>query len=320
VTATSTITDGHWSATIAPGTVWTSSLPPSGRRTPRLGPSRRSWNICRIASATGSAAPERHVDISRTQHDALDLQSHEIAVAELQRRGRLAWDNLPIDVPNLMPNRGDYQLLDVWSRDAGDAACFVLAVLQHGLRDIVAVAHALLVGVARAHQVAAIIEEKAGEEGRRARLPHLASDRPILELRLHGLEQLLIDDRLLFAGMDFAPIDDFADVEAVLEEVGQRPHHEAGRIDRAAVTADTGPWPHTTSMKIFDQQSDRAECKVAAEDGSDMVSLFLDDDELLGNAPVTERHGSADPEALSFGGGDLVADTLTDHFSFELGE
>ena len=119
-----------------------------------------------------------------------------------------------------MPDRGDYQLLDVWSRDAGDAACFVLAVLQHGLRDIVAVAHALLVGVARAHQVAAIIEEKAGKEGRRARLPHLASDRPILELRLHGLEQLLIDDRLLFAGMDFAAIDDFADVEAVLEEVG----------------------------------------------------------------------------------------------------
>jgi hypothetical protein len=30
--------------------------------------------------------------------------------------------------------------------------------------------------------------------------------------------------RMLLAGMDFAAIDDFADVEAVLEEVGQRPH------------------------------------------------------------------------------------------------
>jgi hypothetical protein len=30
-------------------------------------------------------------------------------------------------------------------------------------------------------------------------------------------------------------------------------------------------------MKILDQQSDRAECKIAAEDGSDLVSLFLDD-------------------------------------------
>jgi hypothetical protein len=51
-----------------------------------------------------------------------------------------------------------------------------------------------------------------------------------------------------------------------------------------------------------------------------MFGLFLDDDELLGDAPIAERHGSADPEALSFGGGYLVADTLADHFPLELGE
>jgi hypothetical protein len=220
-------------------------------------------------------------------------------------------DNLTIDVLNLMPKRGDYQFLDVRSRDAGDAAGFVLAVLQHRLRDVVAIAHALLVGVARAHQVTAIIEEKTREEGRRARQSQLAGDRSMLEFRLHGLEQLFFNDRLLFAGMDFAAIDNFADVEAILKEVGQRPHHEAGGMDRAAITADAGPWPHTTSMKILDQQSDRAECKVAAEDGSDLLGLFLDDDELLGDAPVAERHGSTDPEALSFGGGDLVTDTLS---------
>src|SRR6202030_3577953 len=152
------------------------------------------------------------------------------------------WDNLPIDVLNLMPKRGDYQFFDVWCRDGGDAAGSLLAVLQHRLRDVVAIAHALLVGVARAHQVAAIIEEKTREEGRRARLPHLASHRSMLEFRLHGLEQLFFNDRLLFAGMDFAALDNFADVEAVLKEVGQRPHHEAGRIDGATVTADAGPW------------------------------------------------------------------------------
>ena len=41
---------------------------------------------------------------------------------------------------------------------------------------------------------------------------------------------LLIDDGLLFVGMDFAAIDDFADVEAVLEEVGQRLLSRASRI------------------------------------------------------------------------------------------
>ena len=112
--------------------------------------------------------------MSRARHDALDLQSHEIAVAEFPQRRRLTWDNLPIDVLNLMPKRGAYQFFDVWCRDASDAAGFLLAVLQHRLRDVVAIAHALLVGVARAHQVAAIIEEKTREEGRRARLLHLA--------------------------------------------------------------------------------------------------------------------------------------------------
>jgi hypothetical protein len=104
-------------------------------------------------------------------------------------------DNLTIDVLNLMPKRGDYQFLDVRSRDAGDAAGFVLAVLQHRLRDVVAIAHALLVGVARAHQVTAIIEEKTREEGRRARQSQLAGDRSMLEFRLHGLEQLPRDRR-----------------------------------------------------------------------------------------------------------------------------
>ena len=59
--------------------------------------------------------------MSRAQHDALDMESHEIAVAEFPQRRRLTWDNLPIDVLNLMPKRGDYQFLDVRSRDAGDA-------------------------------------------------------------------------------------------------------------------------------------------------------------------------------------------------------
>ena len=57
--------------------------------------------------------------MSRAQHDALDLQSHELAVAEFPQRR--TWDNLPI-VLNLMPKRGDHQFFDVWSRDAGDAA------------------------------------------------------------------------------------------------------------------------------------------------------------------------------------------------------
>jgi hypothetical protein len=42
-------------------------------------------------------------------------------------------------------------------------------------------------------------------------------------------------------------------------------------------------------MKIVDQQSDRAECKVAAEDGSDLLSLILDDDEASNGNPFDFR-------------------------------
>ena len=55
---------------------------------------------------------------------------------------------------------------------------------------------------------------------------------------------------------------------------------------------------------------------VAAEDGPDLLSLLFDDEELFADAPVAERHGTAHPEALPFGDGDLVTDTLADHLSF----
>jgi hypothetical protein len=35
---------------------------------------------------------------------------------------------------------------------------------------------------------------------------------------------------------------------------------------------------HTTSMKILDQQSDRAECKVAAENGPDLLLILASGD------------------------------------------
>ena len=72
---------------------------------------RQRTGICGALPFRRSAAPERDVDISRAQDDAPDMQSHKIAVAEFRRRGRLAWNNLPIEVVNLMPKRGDAGIL-----------------------------------------------------------------------------------------------------------------------------------------------------------------------------------------------------------------
>ena len=53
---------------------------------------------------------------------------------------------------------------DLTRGHAGDGSGFVFAPLQDGLRDIVAPSPAALSGVARAHPVAAVIEQLAGEE------------------------------------------------------------------------------------------------------------------------------------------------------------
>ena len=59
-----------------------------------------------------------------------------------------------------MPDGGDDQPLDLRRRDPADRARSALSFLQKGLRDIVTVTHALLVGVARAHPIATVIEQK----------------------------------------------------------------------------------------------------------------------------------------------------------------
>ena len=56
------------------------------------------------------------------------------------------------------------QSLDVGRRDSGDEAGFVRLPLQQGMRDIVTVPHALLVGMRRRHRIVAVVEDAAGKK------------------------------------------------------------------------------------------------------------------------------------------------------------
>src|SRR5262249_37469846 len=69
-----------------------------------------------------------------------------------------------------------------------DAARFCLPALPKRGRDVVTVAHAELVRMGRAHAVAAVVEDAAGENGARAFKPNLAGDRVSGKLGLHRLE------------------------------------------------------------------------------------------------------------------------------------
>src|ERR1700730_7620392 len=56
-----------------------------------------------------------------------------------------------------------HEVLNVGSRHAGNVARCCFAILQNRMRDIVPVAHAALVRMRRAHPVAAVVKETAGE-------------------------------------------------------------------------------------------------------------------------------------------------------------
>src|SRR6516164_4946887 len=100
-------------------------------------------------------------------------------------------------------------------------------ILQHSLGDVIAVAGAALVGVSWAHAVAAIVEQAPAQQRGRAPQPAAPRARPGRKLGLHRREQRTIHNRRLFAAMDLAPVDHLADIEAVLEQMGERPHAKA---------------------------------------------------------------------------------------------
>jgi hypothetical protein len=115
----------------------------------------------------------------------------------------------------------EYELFDFGRGHAPDAANFVLPLLQDGMRYIVPVAHATLVGVRGAHAVASVIDDATGQNGRRASELGPTTHCVFSEPGLHGLEQLPLNDRLMSTGMDRAAIGDLANVKAVLEQMGK---------------------------------------------------------------------------------------------------
>jgi hypothetical protein len=74
----------------------------------------------------------------------------------------------------------------------------------------------------RAHAVAAVVEEAAGQNGGRASEPDQPGDGVGGPFGLHGLEQVGAEDRRMLAAMHLAPLGDLADVEPVLEQMGER--------------------------------------------------------------------------------------------------
>src|SRR6266849_1481315 len=172
--------------------------------------------------------------------------------------------------------------------------------------------------MARRHSVAAVVENAAHQNGGRVYDTHMPFPGIFGQPGLDGVERGAVEDRLMLAGMDLAPVRDVADVEAVLEEMRQgadaispAPHRPADR--EGAHLRDDVP-----SAKFLGQGSDRAAFEIEPEHGADRLGLLGYDDQLLADAGIAERDRAAHPNALALRGRDLVPDPLPDDLPLEL--
>ena len=89
--------------------------------------------------------------------------------------------------------------------------------------------------MARAHRITAIIKDKTREDRRRPGSGELSLNSPLGKFCLDGFEYLAIEDRRVFAPVDLAAIDDLTNIEAILQNMGERADHEALGGDDPAV-------------------------------------------------------------------------------------
>src|SRR5438132_9074622 len=138
------------------------------------------------------------------------------------------------------------------------------------------------------------------------------------KLGLHRREQGTIHNRRLFAAMDLAPVDHLADIEAVLEQMGERPHAKAPPTDGPAGRAPPRLAANSPPIEILRQRADGAKLQITGKDCANRRSLRWYHEDLLVHRRIAERHRTADPNAFALGGRDLVAHPLPDQLPFEL--
>src|ERR1700722_7130277 len=124
----------------------------------------------------------------------------------------------------------------------------------------------------------------------------------------------------MLCGADFALEVDLANVEPVVQEIGERASGEGNAADGPSIAEMADLGDDAALPKITQEQPDTAEIEVAPEDGADPLGLFVCDDELLVAADVAKRYHSAHPQPPALGGADLVADPLAGDLALELGK
>src|SRR5207244_11338283 len=109
-----------------------------------------------------------------------------------------------------------------------------------------------------------------------------------------------------------------ADIEAVLEQIRERPYAEAAPADGPAGRAPPRLAANSPPIEVLRQRADGAELEITGKDRANRRSLGWDHEDLLVHRRIAEWDRAADPNAFAFRGSDLVAHPLPDQLPFEL--
>ena len=132
-----------------------------------------------------------------------------------------------------------------------------------------------LAGMARAHAVAAVVEEAADQQTLGFGPFGLMVVDLLVQLGLDGFEKVLIDNGRLLTFEDFALERDFADIEAIAKQMRERSSRERYAADgltglKRADLGDDAPL-----AQLSQQQIEAAEPEIAAEDRADPLRLSV---------------------------------------------
>jgi hypothetical protein len=130
----------------------------------------------------------------------------------------------------------------------------------------------------------------------------------VVELGLHRVKEITIEDGGLLAGEDLALESDLADVEPIAEKMGERAAGEWDAANRAPGLERSHLGDNPPPAKVGHQQVEAAKLQIPPKDGPNPVGFLFNHDDLAVLGLVSERGYAPDPQPLAFGSGDLVAD------------
>src|SRR5262245_10251899 len=174
--------------------------------------------------------------------------------------------------------------------------------------------------MARGHPVAPVVIDATDQQGFRFDACGRVAVALRVELGLHGVKEITIEDGGLLARKDVALEGDLADIEAVAQEMGERTARERDASDRPPALERSHLGDDASFTQVGHEAAEAAQLEIPPKDGPHPLGLLLNYDDLAVPGRVSQGNDAADPQPLALGSGDLVADALGGDLPLELGK